>query len=378
MALLLTFMAHGYFALPAQEKTCPWGNDIKEPLESFQSRPASFKMEAIWGNVVDSLPVSQEEMTYEHDVKYIQAIGHPTVCPFFNQSFDATADEFGPNSTRQKVVHRVGVVAKVAYESVGNHPYTGVFKSGSGKTDAIIRTGFGGTSDPGAPQNRSNSQAIKIFRNGRESANLLLMTDFIGHSNWNYFEAVESTHVIDLPQGVKDLIKNFQESSPYASRVGTYQVAKYDADGVESKNPKFPYRLFFTPNQKFAKLFPRTKEEMEKSGLCDNGFSRDPFGVQCYMSLPGWKQIPVGSVIMNVVAQEEPTDTADKFQIIGKIILKSQYSQNLYGDAKLFFRHNRMEDDEELRPEWRPFLQKESANGDAESFQFLRDVYFRE
>ena len=42
--------------------------------------------------------------------------------------------------------------------------------------------------------------------------------------------------------------------------------------------------------------------------------------------------------------------------LIGEFILASQTTTSLWGDDHLFFRHQRMDDDLAIHPEWEPYV----------------------
>ena len=60
--------------------------------------------------------------------------------------------------------------------------------------------------------------------------------------------------------------------------------------------------------------------------------------------------IPIGSRLYNLKAHLHPEDKNGI--TLGAIVNTDQCVTSLYGDEKLFFRHQYIEDDIKLRPEW--------------------------
>ena len=81
-------------------------------------------------------------------------------------SFSRTADELPEG--RPKINHAQGVVALVSWEDVGDHPYTGIYSSGS--TNGLLRMSEGNFLLREV-SGLTPSLAIKILRDGMESVN---------------------------------------------------------------------------------------------------------------------------------------------------------------------------------------------------------------
>merc|ERR1712127_778360 len=62
------------------------------------------------------------------------------------------------------------------------------------------------------------------------------------------------------------------------------------------------------------------------------------------------ESIPVGTEIFSVSAQDNPK--SDATAVIGTVVLTDALSRSTFGDNELFFKHQYMEDDFKLRPEW--------------------------
>ena len=85
---------------------------------------------------------------------------------------------------RVKFNHRQGVVGTVAWESLGNHPYTGLYE---GSNLGIIRMSEGNHLLPETP-GLTPTMALKFQRDGIASVNFTANTGFEPSTSWNFFE----------------------------------------------------------------------------------------------------------------------------------------------------------------------------------------------
>jgi len=84
---------------------------------------------------------------------------------------------------RVKLVHAQGVVGKVAWEDLGNHPYTGLYE---GNKEGLLRFSEGNfllSETTGL----TPTLALKFLRDGIPSSNILANTSFEPSSSWNFF-----------------------------------------------------------------------------------------------------------------------------------------------------------------------------------------------
>lgn len=63
------------------------------------------------------------------------------------------------------------------------------------------------------------------------------------------------------------------------------------------------------------------------------------------------KSIEAGTALYDVYAKESPDSDE---QLIAMIITESQMVTSKWGDKRMFFRHQRADDDLRYRPEWTP------------------------
>ena len=60
----------------------------------------------------------------------------------------------------------------------------------------------------------------------------------------------------------------------------------------------------------------------------------------------------MGTVLFEVFALNDPEELGGQLANIGKIVTASECVTSYFGDEHLYFRHQRMEEDLALRPDW--------------------------
>jgi len=157
-----------------------------------------------------------------------------------------------------------------------------------------------------------------------------------GSSGGGYaFFDQEFSKIVAPPAALKALMK-FSQASNCQSMVGLSDLCEYAQDGTRSEesqpgdgNFEFPYDIRFegASSSVFLPDKKMTDEEM-LSYLAD---------------------IKEGTTLFNVFTKESPM--AEKVKI-GSLTTASECVKSTFGDEKLFFRHQRMEEDFARRPEW--------------------------
>jgi len=70
------------------------------------------------------------------------------------------------------------------------------------------------------------------------------------------------------------------------------------------------------------------------------------------------ESIPSGSVLYDIFAMDKPEELGGSEKKIGQLKTVSELTSSKWGDEHLYFRHERMDDDLALRPEWEPYTPK--------------------
>ena len=120
-------------------------------------------------------------------------------------------------------------------------------------------------------------------------------------------------------------------------------MSKYSENGDSESSKEFPFSLRFEPHSDVYSLFP-TKLP-----------GTDPM---IYVSQV--ESVPANSNLYNVYAMNAPQGLGGKEELIGTLVLDGQMTKSKWGDENLFIRHQKMDDDKGIHPEWDPYLSKYS------------------
>ena len=114
-------------------------------------------------------------------------------------------------------------------------------------------------------------------------------------------------------------------------------MASYTQAG-KAETPVFPFSLRFAPGGKYD--FPDTVA---------NGYTdfRDDLAT-----------IRQGTVLYEVYAMDKPAELGGSEKHIASIKTKSALTTSNWGDEHFYIRHERMDDDLAIHPEWEPYVPK--------------------
>lgn len=188
--------------------------------------------------------------------------GPVTDAKVFTENMDPTMQGVGdemPTShgkERKKLTHTVGTNAKFTLTNIGDHPFTGSFKSGT--QTGVMRLSMAAEPNPKV-DNIIPSVSLKFFRDGIDSANMLGMNSIDGQTSWNVFKYDWFTHlpVIQTPILAK-LGDHFSTASNYVQALGVSAIAQYNEDGTLVEDVVFPYSVRFEPTDTMRNKFPDT------------------------------------------------------------------------------------------------------------------------
>jgi hypothetical protein len=113
-------------------------------------------------------------------------------------------------------------------------------------------------------------------------------------------------------------------------------MAKYTEKG-EATSPAMtlmPHMLKFSPTDKVKNLFSNAEPANKMQYLND------------------LKSVPKDSPLYDVFALTAPEDQGGNFLKIGQLVLDGTFTTSKWGDQHLFFRHQRQNDDNKVKPEW--------------------------
>ena len=233
-------------------------------------------------------------------------------------------------SGRTKTFHSNGAVCPFEIEINKSSPFSGLLKPG--KVTGIIRLG------PGLYlMNKLNGlipgASIKFLRTNVTSGDVVMLNGLNPQPNYNFFGVTMSNHA--ARGKLKDprtnlLAKRFCQVGTCNTKVGISNLCTFDQNGIEQYPVNVPFKISLEPTGKivFDKREPKSMEEF----------------------MAQFSAIPVGSRLYNLKAHLHPEDK--RGITLGALVNTDQCVTSLYGDEKLFFRHQYIEDDIKVHPEW--------------------------
>jgi len=227
-------------------------------------------------------------------------------------------------------MHAIGTVAPVKFVSAGDHPYTGLF---NGAEHGLLRAGM---TLPGAPidgvwfDKVIPGVALKLFRDGLPSSNIVLIPDVKPQEcDSNFFAGYFSTHILETDPLQSPFVgfagKKLAQATACTNQVGTSNIAAQS--GQLSSNVVFPFKVEFYTTQHNVPI------------ACSDFPG----------SLSNFSSIAPDSRLFDVYATQNP---GDERKLIGHLDLTGNFAMSDFGDRNLFFMHQPVEDDFRLRPDW--------------------------
>lgn len=247
-------------------------------------------------------------------------------------TFDARSDVMPAG--RVKYIHGVGAVCKFNLKIAGDSPFTGVLKANN-VAHGLIRMGSALAVDldsgivPGL--------GIKFLRSKVPSGNFVALNSLtpLPDKSYNFFEQTFSNHIGPAEGVASFLAKKFEQKSSCATQVGVSDICKYDNDGVETDDLKFPFEI--TLNSRNIQ------------------FPTSPVTGDALMDM--LTSIPTGTDLFEVGYYTDPKAAqSGAGRILGTMTTDGPCVASAFGDASLFFRHQLIEEDWKLQPTWPGYL----------------------
>ena len=173
------------------------------------------------------------------------------------------------------------------------------------------------------------------------SANILLKKSKVD-SPWIYdfFSLRLSNHLVSTPLSVSPLVLQntaYKACSTGAciTKLGLSNACQYDQEGNIYENIIFPFRIEFSPT-------PYVHQDWRK-----------PDTLQDWLN--NLASIPKGGKLYTIRGYENPNDKVGVN--LGEMITTEDCTTSYFGDTRLAFKHQRVDEDIALRPEWHDALQ---------------------
>lgn len=230
---------------------------------------------------------------------------------------------------RTKVIHTQGVNCAFSLAVKSDSAFTGIFAPG--KQTGLLRMGPAASLDTTIPAPAMfPGMGIKFLRSGVRSADFVALRSTGPGGSFNYFSDMLSNHVAPAAALVK--LNKFQQASGCITSVGLSDLCTYTQAGEKTEKPEFPFEIMFYPTGKV------------------NTPNRTVTNAELLQALSA---IPEGSELFDVYTFASPKEKlAGNKVLLGKLTTVSPCHASLFGDEQLFFRHQRMEEDFALRPQW--------------------------
>jgi len=289
------------------------------PQNSFEGQSYTQKQAQLWSKITDASVVDQSGPTHYAATTLKMLLTTSMITPFEDQWEVLPAG-------RKKIIHTQGVNCQIEMSINSNSPFTGVLSQGT--QSGLIRMGSATSLSEPLDGKIFPGFGIKFLRNGVRSADWVALRKTGPGGSYNYFESKFSTHVPPDPALTK--LGRFQQASGCIDMVGLSDACTYTQEGNKASKPVFPFEIFFEPKVGFS---DQTKSDAD-----------------LMQELSG---IRPGTELFEVRTFASPADAAKGNAVtIGTVKTVSTCHQSLFGDLNMFFRHQRMEEDFALRPDW--------------------------
>ena len=230
---------------------------------------------------------------------------------------------------RVKVIHGIGAVCPFTIDIVPDSPYTGVLKAGT--QNGLLRMGGGGDWRSILTPGLLPGTAVKFLRTGAPSANVVLVNSQVAMpDSYDFFAVPLRNHVPDISTPAIELFAKKACSTGHCiTKVGLSNFATYDQEGTNYPDPVFPFKIGFEPADVHFQV-------------------EQPESMEAFMAQ--FEAIEVGTTVYTMRAYASPDDSEGT--VLGNIVTADKCVASNYGDTRLAFRHQWIEDDVALRPDW--------------------------
>lgn len=319
----------------------------QELSENYESKTAAEKLEELWEKLSSADPGK--------DSIFSLLLSTPLI---FLEQLNPTFDHFKDTLPydHDKRIHPTGGVAKATWKSVGDHPYTGLFVDDDDDDGVLAVVRFSTAVYPIFPFTYTPGIGVKLFRDGVPSANFVAMNSVDGQgSDGNFFAKNFSNHIPDATGGItRQLAGHFEQfTSKNVSMVGLSDVASRGRNGTAVENVVSPFQLRLVPNDDLRNKYEGYDQFCSKNLLTS---------------------VPSGTKLWDVFAIGAPNDT--DWTRIAELTTTSDIIYSKAGDKCLFFRHQRIEDDFALYPEWEQTVQNKTDGRRLSACPGLRNLRY--
>lgn len=290
------------------------------PPKGWKRFSACKKQEKLWEGI---------ELTKHKELPEFNKLGVFQVLKMMEQNLNIKGNyksDFRPKGWI-KYLHRRGSMAKVRIKSTGNHPYTGIFK---GAECGLIRLSL--TSKPDKSRGVAPGLALKILRDGQDSANVSALYSLSGQGkDYNFFKYPLS-NIVPKGDSLGEIAihKIFKKYSRYPEELMVDHMSAVDESGVTERNVKSPRQIFFFPNRELG--FSSSKHDVRTD------FAKIPVGTTIY-KIYAVNDKHRGFQYSNYNIIKHMNDFLKDSTLIGEVVTTSPFIASEFGDTGILFRH---------------------------------------
>lgn len=218
----------------------------------IETENASQKAESTWAAILNqnSMVVPTEPREWPSYTTVANDVTSSDYNRILHEHIDKRSEMY---NDKVKLFGAYGFVCRMRIEWFEGHGYTGVFKSaehGIMRLSSALQPVSGLPSFMGkiAKSKLFPQVAIKVFRTGQKSGNLLFGSKKIGQEETSFFNKALSTSLSEkIPIYLSWVVNLFRKYSKYPTQLGISDFAKITSDGDEEDDIKFPWILALVP-----------------------------------------------------------------------------------------------------------------------------------
>lgn len=237
---------------------------------------------------------------------------------------------------RKKLIHSIGSVCEFELK-IGSSPFTGLL--GRGTQKGFIR--MGSAADITGNDGVTPGIGIKMVRDGIHSGDVVFLHSLDLGQSYDFFAYNMSNHIPPATGATAVLAKKFEQASQCSPQVGISDMARYSRNGAEHNPPRFPFKLLFVPKVSTS----ASKKDVDE---LHREMAAFPVGTTLYTAYgcrapKGDEMLPTDGTVSQVCG--DPV-------LLGDIKTTSKCLTSKYGDESFHIRHQRIEEDWALRPDY--------------------------
>ncbi len=288
------------------------------------------KRDALWDTQL--LPTEHAVLPPLEDISVMKLIFN-SLKPKIQHQGDVAPEDW------DKAIHKRGVVAKVKFISSEIHSYTGQFE---GNPCALIRLSL-----TYSPKKRGFAPgvALKMFHHGDQPSNnvsLLTGLSSLG-DNHNFFQKPFSNFVpFEKDFGIKIINFIFGIYAKAPNYIGVQNFGLKTVDNFVEESPVSPMQIFLVAPKELN--YASSSERDFRESLKDIKAGTKIFEVYGYSPSESLREVLNDKKYSKELSHEQSAKNLENAELLGTIVLESDFIASEFGDLGLFFQHESLKD----------------------------------